>query len=742
MNRALLVVIILVAIAFSFKNLKEPDIFWQLRTGNWILENNSIPHTDPLSFTYESNTWTNIKWGYEVLLALYEPIAGAAAIPLLQALVSVLLLLLLYKHSLKLLVHYQKTHLQFLLYPLLLFGLTMLEFRMTSRPEMFSQLFMVLYVFILTTHTISRNKLIYIIPVIQLLWANLHEGYGIGWAVLLIWQTALWMHYYFHGDTKPVRETIVALISFAGVIVNPYGVELLWRPLSLLNQLQETKYTTEFVDYTYFQYWQKESYVALMYAVLVLLFICLTIIKRNTKKQTKLVARLTADPVMLFNAILVLAFTYLALNALRNVVFLQLISIPLLLAYFPFNSSQKILRIEPYTKFATLLAGIALYVTVVSNKYYTWIGSTQRYGLEISSLNNPEGAASYLAKHGLQGEVFSDYMVSSYFLWRLQPNYRSYIDLREHEVFPPEFFTEFSASVFYPEVFATIDSQHHFTAYALYTPQFAPLHRYFYTSSQFRLAYVDAVAAVYIKDTVQQNAAYTYAQSIPSGVFAYVLSKLFYPFYLPIRYDTTSESYGAASYFISVGDVEKANTYIEQGLSSTQQTDILLVYKAKLHELLSQRDTGIKNIQLDSAMLCYQQAIRINERNAAACFGLANIYMSRERMKDAIRLFENTVKLDPANKDAYVQMGEAYKYLANLNGKKEDLLKAIAAYEKAYRLDKKNLYISASLGLLHYSNGNCERAVELLLPAKDYGRIGVSERNLIKQCLINCGERI
>jgi len=742
MKRALLFSIFLVAVAFSFKNLKEPDIWWQLRTGNWILENNAVPHTDPLSFTYETNSWTNIKWGYEWVLALYEKWAGAAAIPLLQALVAIGIILLLYTLVVNLLQHYHRQELSFMLYPLLLYGLCMLEFRMTARPEMLSHLFTVAYMLLITLHTLKPSRWVFLIPLLQMLWANVHEGYGIGWVVLFIWITALWIHYRFHATQKPIRESAIVAASVLAVCINPYGTELLWRPLGLLTQLQETKYTTEFLDYRYFQYWQKESYAALLSSALVIVFLIIAALKNKEKKKVPFVQLLTRDPLLMFNAALVLAFTYLALNALRNVVFLQLVTLPLLVGYFPLRIQEKHHRFQQYTMMATLCLSVLLYVLIVTNRYYELTGSTQRYGLEISSMNNPEGAAAYLQSHQLEKEVFSDYMISSYFLWRLQPHYKSYIDLREHEVFPPEFFTEFAASVYYPEVFSSIDSQHTFTAYALYTPQFGPLHRYLYTHPEFRLVYIDAVAAVYVKDTTSSQASYSFAKPVAASGFAQLLTRIFNPFYRNLEYEPANEWINAAAYYTSVGDAGKALNYVEKGMQSGKNTDMCFVYRAKAHEYMAATDTALRLIYTDSAIFYYQQAIAINKNNAAALQALGIHYLNRTRIKEAIKLFENCVQLEPGNKDAYVQLAESYKYLANMNGKKEDLLKAISAYEKALQLDSKNLYICASLGLLHYSNGNCERAVELLLPAKDYERIGINERNLIKQCLINCGERL
>ena len=50
--------------------LAEADTFWQIRTGEWILDHHSIPRTDPFSFTAAGRHWFPHEWLAEVLLAL------------------------------------------------------------------------------------------------------------------------------------------------------------------------------------------------------------------------------------------------------------------------------------------------------------------------------------------------------------------------------------------------------------------------------------------------------------------------------------------------------------------------------------------------------------------------------------------------------------------------------------------------------------------------------------------------
>jgi hypothetical protein len=94
---AALVLLFLLAIAFSLKQLVEPDLWWQLRTGEWILQTGDIPRSDAFSFTYPSAPWQNIKWGYELLIAGLSRTLGVEMILMLQVICSCLLVYLLPK---------------------------------------------------------------------------------------------------------------------------------------------------------------------------------------------------------------------------------------------------------------------------------------------------------------------------------------------------------------------------------------------------------------------------------------------------------------------------------------------------------------------------------------------------------------------------------------------------------------------------------------------------------------------
>src|SRR5688500_2184660 len=77
-----------VALILSIRNLREPDLWWMLRTGEWIAENGKVIDTDQFSFTQSGKPWINVKWLFEVIIYYLQRLFGPESIPVLQSLVN------------------------------------------------------------------------------------------------------------------------------------------------------------------------------------------------------------------------------------------------------------------------------------------------------------------------------------------------------------------------------------------------------------------------------------------------------------------------------------------------------------------------------------------------------------------------------------------------------------------------------------------------------------------------------
>lgn len=65
---ALLATIGAIALQLKFSVL-DPDIWWHLKVGDWIIQHAAVPHTGILSRTVANRPWVAYSWGYEVMLS-------------------------------------------------------------------------------------------------------------------------------------------------------------------------------------------------------------------------------------------------------------------------------------------------------------------------------------------------------------------------------------------------------------------------------------------------------------------------------------------------------------------------------------------------------------------------------------------------------------------------------------------------------------------------------------------------
>ncbi|MBL7765345.1 MAG: hypothetical protein JNJ58_04585 [Chitinophagaceae bacterium] len=552
-------------IVCSIKSLREPDLWWQIRTGEWILDHGQVPTRDIFSMTMYGQEWINIKWGFEVLAALISRHLGPENIFILQIICSVLILFFLRK--ILQLFNIQSRGVFFVSTVLLLFGI---EYRIIGRPEMFSHLFTVVFVYLLLRNHQKETKWIWLIIPLQILWTNMHEAYGIGIVLMGIVLFAEWFRSWKYSLKKPWTLSLITILASACLAINPRGILLLTRPLNIFSQVQENTYTTELSGIFSSDFWQYQSvlFVAMLLAIILYLI-------QWVKSKRQL-------PFPLFYGLLLLAFAILAMMAYRNLIFFFLLCFPAL----AWILNQTKLREDRWSGLLILI-GITFYGIIVSGTWYRITKSRDRFGLEVLSTNNPAGASDYILSKGLQSKkCFSDYLSSSYLLWRLQPNFKTYIDLRDLDVFPTHFFDHYLHVVNEPDSFHVLDLKENYDYVVLYRNATPRLHAYLYTDTIYACTFADPVAVVYEKtDHFSREDIFQQPKAIESSSLALFINQLTNPFYRSYPYDELNIDMTAAEYYFNVGRLSLAEKRIDRLLSMNPEHQNGLALKQKIKEI-------------------------------------------------------------------------------------------------------------------------------------------------------------
>jgi len=771
LRRSTFGILILIAFVFGIKQLREPDILWQLRTGEWIIQNNKVMNTDIFSFTFNGVPWMNVKWGFELLLFWLFKFGNVAFTPVLQSIASVLLVIIFWKQF-KFLYSWLSGNkvispgVGFLITAILFLVAT--AYRMNGRPEMTSHVLAAFFLLILFNYWIKPSNWVFILVPLEMVWSNMHEAYGTGEVIILVMLSASWLEYFYKRKANlavPLKLTLTAVLAIAATALGPYGFKMILHPLDIFNQVSENKFTTELFSFTTREYWQKEAWLNIFFFILSVFGLFLPY-KKLGELHANTELKWYKRPFYSFGLgyiILLILFFYLSLTAYRNIIFFILVSAPVtastisfLLGYF----KSKIARFsKPY--FITgiysilLIISILFYLSIPSNWYYAKAeNQNNHYGLRIDPLMNPIGAAQYLKDNHISGTCFSDFLISNYLLWELRPDFKTFIDLRDLDVFPASFFKDFALITKFPQKLDQVDSLYHFNYAVLYRNNFQNIHSYFYNNKNWVMVYADPVSIVFLKRNLENSSLILKSKNMypdndiftppveksPSKI-AGIFTNIFWPG-AEINYNlNTDYNLIAASYYLSVGNSELALKRSKIALDKNTAGSSAFMGDIYLYKYNNDTVASKKAYELAQAENFYTQANDKDKKNVKAIIGLARVEMMKNDFEGALSYIKKSIKLDPSIKDVYILLANCLNRLTPDTKEKQDEFSRlrIEAMEKAFSLDPNDLTLKFYLGLNYGHTGDCDKAVDYLKQTMNYPGIPPQDLKEARKILLQCG---
>jgi len=591
LNKAYFFLLYLLVFVLGLRVLNEMDLWIFLKTGEWIYSHHKIPYIDPFSFLAVDAAWTHVKWGFSFLSYLTYRLTGTeSSLLLLQAINNVVLLFFILKStrlSSRIPVHF----LTALLFILLFLGI---EYRMVGRPEQFSHVFTIVYLYILLSYQKGSRKWIYILPFLQLIWCNMHDAFVVGWVLIAMLLVVEWGKVFLVKKEKPMTLSFIFVACLFVGLFSVLGVDVYLYPFHLASQLKVNQYTPELFSFINPMYWSnKEAYIMLFFFVLHLL----VFIKKRKE-------------VSFFHVLVVLGFLVLGLRTYRNIIFFNLVQLPFLLPYFtPFFTGRK----KIITSVISIGVLVFCYSAIVTNFYYQNTGSKERFGLGVSKALVPQKAAEYIKAQELPYPLFSDYLSSAYFLWKLPPDVqgnrlaKTYLDLRDLDVFKPHHFSTYHIMMQNPGVFEQEMEKYHIQTIALYLGDFKNLHRHLYRSSDWHCIYVDFNTVVY-SHTPRLMKVNTGDFGKEQASFSLRINKIFKPFSQVEK--VPNAAYNVAKYFSIVGDYPRAFRFAKQAYiyNAEEQKNVLLWVKQLFIKASQQNDKKSILIEIQKVLHRFEKS--------------------------------------------------------------------------------------------------------------------------------------
>lgn len=213
----------------TFKITGDDDVFWHLATGRYIIQTHNVPSTDIFGYMTQGQPWMPFEWGWDVLTYAVWSFSGFTGISVLR---TILLLAIFYIYLI-ILRKFKISYIVSILF-LILIAFAIID-RLSPRPHLMTYLFFSLLLLILVQYRYikrSNYKVLYFIPLIFFLWANMHMGIIAGMSLFGLYVFAEILMYFFPMKfsskeltalSKPdlVRLLMIFAASVLVMLVNP-----------------------------------------------------------------------------------------------------------------------------------------------------------------------------------------------------------------------------------------------------------------------------------------------------------------------------------------------------------------------------------------------------------------------------------------------------------------------------------------------------------------------------------------
>ncbi len=390
---------ILLAAALLFvwftPEVADSDTWWNLKTGQYILQTHHLPDPDPFAFTTKDagaaypdepivrHFNLTHEWLSQIIFYLAYAAGGFTGLIVFRA------LLLIGVCALTGLVAHRRTGSFYWSIAAALATATVANRFVADRPFLFSFIFVAATIAIL-----EYRRWMWALPPLFLIWANSHGGFFLGWVILGVYCADAII---FRGAKLTAEDRKLFLVSAVSVAVSTINPNFL-EPLRMLSMYRQSKLQVRLWEWQHTALWPLEAFQ-------IMLFVCLIVMLMAGRR-----GRFT-------DWMFFLGFAFAAIWAVRNVMLFAIIAPFLIAAYFPWKRV-----LPPIAEFAAAgLLVLGLGTAVAQGSGLQFRAAEWKY---------PWGAAKFLEDNHITSPMLNSYLDGGFLMWRLWPQERVFIDGR------------------------------------------------------------------------------------------------------------------------------------------------------------------------------------------------------------------------------------------------------------------------------------------------------------------------
>jgi hypothetical protein len=416
-RKLLIYVALLLIFAGAAQPITDRDFWWHLKTGQYIVDTRTIPHTDIFSSVRFGSEWITHEWLSEVFI---YGIFRALGFP---GLIIFFALIVTAAFGISYLTCRARSVPPVIAAFAILLGAFATMLIWGVRPQMFSLLLASIFLYVLDRYARGGRvgTLWWLVP-LTVLWANLHAGFALGPTLIVVTVLGLSLEALLSRgqgavDWRRIRLLVLVLIiCVLAVSLNPNGLRLYSYPFETLNSSSMMQYIQE---------WRSPNFHDPRFLGLALLLLaCLFVFALSNRRPR------------LHELLLLLVTAWGALHSGRNIPFFALVAIPLVAEHLwnwigshpagKLTLDEENIKKDPFIKLA--INGSLMLVVTVLIVLGVYTASREQAKTEVEQF--PAAATDFVKAQSLPQPIFNDYDWGGYIIWRLYPEYKVYIDGR------------------------------------------------------------------------------------------------------------------------------------------------------------------------------------------------------------------------------------------------------------------------------------------------------------------------